>query len=176
MENMGRMISLSGANYHLWKGKMEDLLFVKELHVPVFEENKPAEKTEDQWTLLHRQVCGLIRQWVDDNVLHHIENDTNARSLWLKLEQLFARKTGNNKMFMMKKLLELRYQEGTPMTDHLNMFQGLLNKLSDMGIRFDEEIQGLWLLGTLPDSWEVFRMYLCNSASDGVILDGFSEE
>uniref|UniRef100_A0A0D3C9Z6 Retrovirus-related Pol polyprotein from transposon TNT 1-94 n=1 Tax=Brassica oleracea var. oleracea TaxID=109376 RepID=A0A0D3C9Z6_BRAOL len=133
------MISLNGANYHLWKGKMEDLLFVKEFH------------------------------WVDDNVLHHIETETDARSLWKKLEQLYARKTGNNKMYMIKKLIELRYQEETPMTDHLNAFQGLLNKLSDMGIKFDDEIHGLWLLGTLPDSWEVFRMSLCNSASEGVI-------
>lgn len=169
MENMGRMISLNGANYHLWKGKMEDLLFVKEFHVPVFEENKPEKKTDEEWKLLHRQVCGLIRQWVDDNVLHHIETETDARSLWKKLEQLYARKTGNNKMYMIKKLIELRYQEGTPMTDHLNVFQGLLNKLSDMGIKFDDEIHGLWLLGTLPDSWEVFRMSLCNSASEGTI-------
>ena len=169
MENMGRMISLNGANYHLWKGKMEDLLYVKEFHVPVFQENKPDDKTKEQWTLLHRQVCGCIRQWVDDNVLNHIENETNARSLWLKLEQLFARKTGNNKMYMIKKLIELRYEEGTPMTDHLNAFQGLINKLSDMGIKFEDEIHGLWLLGTLPDYWEVFRMSLCNSASDGAI-------
>ena len=169
MENMSRMISLNGANYHLWKGKMEDLLFVKEFHVPVFEEQKPEKKTDEEWKLQHRQVCGLIRQWVDDNVLHHIETETDARSLWKKLEQLYARKTGNNKMYMIKKLIELRYQEGTPMTDHLNAFQGLLNKLSDMGIKFDDEIHGQWLLGTLPDSWEVFRMSLCNSASEGVI-------
>ena len=54
MENMSRMISLNGANYHLWKGKMEDLLFVKEFHVPVFEENKPEKKTDEEWKLQHR--------------------------------------------------------------------------------------------------------------------------
>ncbi|VVB15575.1 unnamed protein product [Arabis nemorensis] len=131
---MGRMISMDGSNYHIWKCKMEDLFYVKELNVPVFEEKKPEDKTEDQWKLLHRQVCGLIRQWVDDNVRNHIENETDARSLWKKLEQLFVRKTGNNKMYMIKKLIELRYQERTPMADHLNAFQGLLNKLSDMGL------------------------------------------
>uniref|UniRef100_A0A0D3B4B8 Tr-type G domain-containing protein n=1 Tax=Brassica oleracea var. oleracea TaxID=109376 RepID=A0A0D3B4B8_BRAOL len=110
MENMSRMISLNGANYHLWKGKMEDLLFVKEFHVPVFEEQKPEKKTDEEWKLQHRQVCGLIRQWVDDNVLHHIETETDARSLWKKMEQLYARKTGNNKMYMIKKLIELRYK------------------------------------------------------------------
>ena len=44
-----------------------------------------------------------------------------------------------------------------------------MNQLSAMGIKFDEEIQGLLLLGSLPDSWETFRTSLSNSAPDGVI-------
>ncbi|KAJ4721123.1 Retrovirus-related Pol polyprotein from transposon TNT 1-94 [Melia azedarach] len=38
-----------------------------------------------------------------------------------------------------------------------------------MNIKFEDEVQGLWLLGTLPDSWETFRMSLSNSALDGII-------
>ncbi|RDX67309.1 hypothetical protein CR513_53835, partial [Mucuna pruriens] len=34
--NTNRMVSLNGNNYHLWKGKMKDLLFVKKMHLPVF--------------------------------------------------------------------------------------------------------------------------------------------
>ncbi|KAJ9562494.1 hypothetical protein OSB04_007654 [Centaurea solstitialis] len=37
------------------------------------------------------------------------------------------------------------------------------------GFKFEDEIQGLWILGTLPDSWETFRTSLSNSAPDGVI-------
>jgi hypothetical protein len=44
-----------------------------------------------------------------------------------------------------------------------------MNQLSAMGIKFDDEIQGLFLLGSLPDSWETFRMSLSNSAADGVL-------
>ena len=38
-----------------------------------------------------------------------------------------------------------------------------------MNIKFEEEAQGLWLLGTLPDSWETFGTSLSNSALDGSI-------
>ena len=48
-------------------------------------------------------------------------------------------------------MLSLNYHDGSPMTDHLNNFQGIMNQLSAMGIKFDEEIQGLLLLGSLPD-------------------------
>ena len=44
-----------------------------------------------------------------------------------------------------------------------------MNQLSSMGIKFDEEIQGLLLLGSLQDSWETIRTSLSNFALDGVI-------
>jgi len=37
-----------------------------------------------------------------------------------------------------------------------------------MGIKFDDEVLGLWLLNTLPDSWETFRVSITNSYLDGV--------
>ena len=128
------MISLNGANYHLWKSKMEDMHFVNEFHVHEFKEKKLNKKMDDEGKLLHRQICGLTEQWIDDNLLHYIETETNARSLQKKLEQLYARKTSDNKMYLIKKLIELRYQEEIPVVDHLNVFQGLLNKLSNMGM------------------------------------------
>ena len=30
--NTSRMITLNGSNYHVWKGKMEDLLYVKDYY------------------------------------------------------------------------------------------------------------------------------------------------
>jgi len=46
--------------------------------------------------------------WIDDNVLNHIIAETNARALWIKLEQLYARKTGNNKIVLIKQILALK--------------------------------------------------------------------
>ncbi|GKD25538.1 putative RNA-directed DNA polymerase [Tanacetum coccineum] len=167
--NTSRMVNLNGSNYHVWKGKMEDLLYVKDYYLLVLITEKPENKTDAEWTILHRQVCGYIRQWVDDYVLNHICEETHARTLWNKLEQLYARKTRNNKLFLIKQMMRLKYTDGSPVTDHLNVFQGIINQLAGMGIKFEDEIQGLWLLGTLPDTWETFRTSLSNSALDGVI-------
>jgi hypothetical protein len=54
--NLRRMVSLNGSNYHIWKGKMEDLLYVKQFHLPVFASEKLENKYDEEWTLLHRQV------------------------------------------------------------------------------------------------------------------------
>ena len=44
--NASRMITLNGFNYHVWKGKMEDLLFLKDYYLPVFAYEKPKNKTD----------------------------------------------------------------------------------------------------------------------------------
>ncbi|PHU01327.1 hypothetical protein BC332_31114 [Capsicum chinense] len=38
--------------------------------------------------------------------------------------------------------------------DLVIFIKGVLDQLSGMGVKFDEEIQGLWLLNTLHDSWK----------------------
>jgi len=82
---------------------MEDLLYVKKFHIPIFGNEKPSNISDERWNLLHRQVCRYIRIWVDNNVLNHIIGEIDARALWMKLEQLYARKTGKNKMFFYKR-------------------------------------------------------------------------
>ncbi|MUG03655.1 hypothetical protein ECC01_22040 [Bacillus tequilensis] len=47
-------------------------------------------------------MCGFIRQCIDNNMLNHISWDTHARTLWENLESLYARKTDNDKMFLIK--------------------------------------------------------------------------
>ncbi|PHT34357.1 Photosystem I chlorophyll a apoprotein A1 [Capsicum baccatum] len=47
--------------------------------------------------------------------------------------------------------------------------QGVLDQLSGMGVKFDEEIHELWLLNTLPDSLETLRIYLTNFALNSIV-------
>ena len=39
----------------------------------------------------------------------------------------------------------------------------VLDQLSGRSVKFDDEIQGLCLLNTLPDSWGTLRVSLTNS-------------
>ena len=135
----------------------------------MFAEANPNDKSDDDWRVLHHQACGFIRQWVDDNVLNHISEETHARTLWQKLEEFYARKEGTNKMFLIKQLMNLRYREGAPVADHVKAFQGIINQLSSMGISFEDEVRALLLLGSLPDTWETLKVTLCNSARNSVV-------
>ncbi|KAJ0570275.1 putative ubiquitinyl hydrolase 1 [Helianthus annuus] len=163
------MINLNGSNYQLWKTRMEDLLYVNGFHEPIICSERPQDKTNEEWNLLHRRVCAYIRQWVDDRLLNHVSGEIDAHILWNKLGQMCAQKTCHSKLFLIKQLMDLRYHDGTAMSDHLNTFQGIINRLSETGIKIDEEVQGLWLLGTLPDSWDVLSTPSLNSTPNGII-------
>jgi len=125
---------------------MKELLLVKRLHLPVFTTQKPENKSDEDWVFEHEMVCGYIRQWVNDNVLNHIANDTHAKTLWDKLETLYASKSGNNKLFLLKQAMNLRYKEGMSISDHLSEFQGCFDQLSSIGVKFEDEILGFGCL------------------------------
>ncbi|KAG8478926.1 hypothetical protein CXB51_028925 [Gossypium anomalum] len=90
---------------------MKDLLFVKALHLSVFTTQKPDSKSDEEWEFEHQQVCGFIREFVEENIYNHIDQETHTRTLWEKLESLYASRSGNNKLFLLKKMMALKYKE-----------------------------------------------------------------
>ncbi|GMI65558.1 hypothetical protein HRI_000225100 [Hibiscus trionum] len=169
MEINTSKIMLNATDYQLWRNKMKDLLFVKAFYLSVLATQKLDSKSDEEWEFEHQQVWGFIRQFVEENFYNHIDQETRARTLWEKLESLHASRLGNNKLFLLKKMMALKYKEGTSTTDHVSEFQSVINQLLGMGVKFDDEILGLWLFVTLSDSWETFRVSLINSAPHGII-------
>ena len=60
--SLGAMIMLSVTNYALWKPRMEDILFYKDLFDPLENKgDKPAAKKDEEWKKMNRKMIGLIR-------------------------------------------------------------------------------------------------------------------
>ncbi|XP_047340702.1 uncharacterized protein LOC124944484 [Impatiens glandulifera] len=94
MEGSSTMIRLTNNNWQIWKSKMEDILYCKDLYEPVEGDSaKPKEMAEADWIKLNRKAVGTIRQWLDDSVYHHVASEKSAHELWKKLESLYEQKT-----------------------------------------------------------------------------------
>ncbi|RVW14266.1 Retrovirus-related Pol polyprotein from transposon TNT 1-94 [Vitis vinifera] len=130
---------------------------------------KPEGMKDDEWKKLDRKAVGFIRQWIDDSVFHHVSTENSAHGLWTKLESLYDRKTAVNKAFLFRKLVNSKYKEGTPIAEHLNEIKSIVNQLAAMKITFDDELQALLLLSSLPESWETLVVTVSNSTPDGVV-------
>jgi len=57
------------------------------LYSSVFATVKPNDKSDEEWEFEHKQVCGFIRQSIEDNVQPHLYSN-HARTLWKKLKEL----------------------------------------------------------------------------------------
>ncbi|RDX87770.1 hypothetical protein CR513_30721, partial [Mucuna pruriens] len=64
----------------------------------------------------------------------------HIRTLWEKIESLYASKCGNNKLFLLNSIVSLKFKEDTSVLDHLNEFQGIIDQMSEMDIKFEDEI------------------------------------
>jgi hypothetical protein len=176
-ESSNSMVKLTASNYSIRKTRMEDILYCKELFNPIeFKGVKPIAISNDDWKKLNTKAIGYIRQWVDQSVFHHVATEVDAHSLWQKLESFYERKTAQNKAFVIRRLVNLKYKDGHSVTGHLSNFQGLLNELSTMKLALDDEVQALLVLSSLLDSWKTLVVSLSNSAPNGVITMGMVKD
>ncbi|GAA0175662.1 hypothetical protein LIER_28792 [Lithospermum erythrorhizon] len=109
-----KMVLLTATNYHIWKTKMLDRLYVKQLASPIEEEGiRPPGAVVQEWSELDRRCLGFIRDYIDVGVIHHVENATTVYSCWKKLQGLYERKTASHKVALVRQLGKLRYIDGS---------------------------------------------------------------
>ena len=163
----GDMFKLTANNYSYWKPMMEDHLYCKDLHEPIIYKNKVEGKSDAQWELLNRKAVAMIRKYIDKTLFEHVSTYTNAYELWTKLESMIQKKTPRNKANLVRRLVKLEYKDGHSMIEHLNNFKGLVNQLTKIDMKIDDELQALLLLSSLPESWDTLVVTLSNSALEG---------
>ena len=61
-----------------------------------------------------------------------------------------------------RKIVRLRYRDGSSMAEHLNAFQGVINHTTSLEVPLANEVLALLLLGSLPDSLEMLMVTLGN--------------
>jgi len=152
-----------GTDFGYWKMQIEDHLYGKKLHAPLAGK-KPDTMKEDEWTLLDRQVLGIVRLTLSRSVAHNVMKEKTTSALMAALSSMYETPSANNKVHLMKKLFNLKMPENTPVAQHLNEFNTIINQLSSVEINFDDEIQALIVLASLPNSWDAMRTAVSNSA------------
>lgn len=92
------MVKLTSTNYPIWKPKMEDIHFYKDMCGLVEKgDAKPYNVTVEDQKKSHQKAIDLIRQWVDLSVFHHVVTETNAQTLGKNIKNMYQRKIAQNK-------------------------------------------------------------------------------
>jgi hypothetical protein len=133
---------------------MEDYLYQKDLFLPLRGVAKKSVAMKDEeWEILDRKALGMIRLSLAASVAFNISKEKTTKGLMDVLAKLYEKTSTSNKVFLMKRLFNMKMSEGGSIADHLNEFNMVTNQLSYVKVDFDDEIRALLILCSLPESW-----------------------
>ncbi|MCO5582315.1 hypothetical protein L7F22_036209 [Adiantum nelumboides] len=163
---------LDGTNFPLWKKQIWHVLVQKKQLKPIkLKGIKPEDMDEDEWNEMDELALSTIMLALAESVYFNVADEVSAYDAWTKLSGLYEKQSAASQVYWLKKLVALKMKEWTPMSNHLNEFNTIYSQLSAQGVRFDEPVRAMFLLITLPKSWDTFRTALSNSAPpDGLTI------
>jgi hypothetical protein len=142
---------LDGIDFAYWNMLIEDIIYGKELHQSLLGEQLD-DMNDSKWALLDRKVLVIIRLLLSKLVAHNVVKENTTIGLMAALSSMYEKLSANNKVHLMKKLFNLKMAEVATVAHHLNEFNTIMNQLSSVEIDFDDEIQVLIILVSLPNS------------------------
>jgi hypothetical protein len=128
-------------------------------------EKKLMAMKDEEWEVLDRKALGTIRLSLEASVAFNISKEKTTKELMDALAKLYEKPSASNKVFLMKRLFNMKMSEGGSVADHLNEFNMVTNQLSSIKVEFDDEVRALLILCSLPESWNGLVMVVSNSVS-----------
>eukprot|EP00253_Pinus_taeda_P021420 PITA_21420 len=80
--------------------------------------------------------------------------EATTKALWDKLGTLYQSNSLVNKMFLWKKLYNLRMNDGDSVTEHPNAFNTVVSRLISVDTKISDEDKCINLLCSLPNLWD----------------------
>ncbi|PHT54045.1 hypothetical protein CQW23_08507 [Capsicum baccatum] len=88
------------------------------------------------------------------NLLANVIGLSTTKELWEKLEELYQTKSISNKLYLKEQFHKLQMAEGTTISDHLSVLNGIVSELESIGVKIDDEDKALRLIWSLPSSYK----------------------
>ena len=165
-ETLYNIKKLDGTNFPYWKKQIWQVLVQKKQIKPIkLKGERPEDMTDDEWEELDELACSTIMLTLAKNVYFNVEEEHTAYGVWQKLCDLYEKQSAASQIYWLKKLVDLKMKEGTTMSNHLNEFHTIFSQLTAQDIKFPDSVKAMFLLITLPDSWDTFRTAISNSTS-----------
>ena len=101
------------------------------------------------------KALALIGLTVDPSLLYLIGNEDHPCKVWETLQGQFQHKTWSNKLQFRKKLITLKLKEGGSMNAHVKEITETFESLSIVDAPVSEEDRVVYLLASLPDSYNM---------------------
>ena len=106
-------------------------------------------------------------------VAFNVSREKTNKDSMAALSKMYKKTLASNKVFLMKKLFNLKMAGSESVVGHLNKFNALTSQLEYVEINFKDEIRALILLSSMPEAWDGIVMAVSNSC--GIVTLKFDD-
>jgi hypothetical protein len=103
----------------------------------------------------------------------NISKEKTTKNQMKELAKLYEKPSSSNKVFLMKILFNMNMSGGGSVVDHLNEFNMVINELSFIGAKFDDEVRALLILCLFQEKYNGLVMAMRNFISGSNTLNFF---
>lgn len=122
--------------------------------------SKKSSMHDEDWEEMDLRVASAIRLNLAKNVLANVHRISIAKELLEKLEAMYQAKSISNRLYLKEQFHTLRMVEGTKISDHLGILNGIVSELEVIGEKMGDEDKALRLILSLPLSYEYMKPIL----------------
>ena len=81
-------------------------------------EKQPVATKDEEWEVLDRKALGTIRLCLASSVAFNISKEKITEGVMSALAKLYEKPSASNKVFLMKRLFNMKMSEGGFVADH----------------------------------------------------------
>ena len=153
------VVPLNSSNYPTWKVQCRMALMKDGLWNIVNGTERPplSSEAEQHAKFMARRdrALAIIVLSVEPSLLYLIGDPEDPIVVWKKLADQFQKKTWANKLELRRKLYSLRLKEGNSVQEHIKEMTETFEGLSVIGDKVEDEDRVVYLLASLPDSYNM---------------------
>ena len=109
-----------GTNFSYWMEQMQDYLIVKGQIDLIENATTPSSVKPEEWT---RKDRATIRMHLSESVYYTVQSYDTAHALWKILLSTYEKKTDAKKIYLVRRLYNLRMKESDSVTAHLGAYK-----------------------------------------------------
>lgn len=152
-ENKDNIKPFNGNKYGIWKYRIRSLIDDENALEVI--DKEPPEKITDEWKKLDKIARSIIVKNLSDTMIVFATANPTAREIFIKLDNVYERKSLTSQLAIEKKLLTFKFKGDTPIASHFMAFEELLSEYEATAEKLSETSKIMRLLLTLPSSYDV---------------------